>query len=393
MEKQSLFIVIEGLDGSGKTSVCRQLSYILDIEYKDKIKLTFEPHDPSCAGLYIRQVLMKKIKAFSPRGLALAFAANRLDHCERVMKPWLEGDDARLILSDRYYLSSLVYQSSEDFSFEDVYKLNEKARKPDIIFFLNVSNKVCYERMKIRNQPEELFENNLSKTREKYFKAIEYLRNKNNDHIVMIDGDGTIDMVVQQILNGINNSFPAWHCPQINKQNLPPQLTASKEKTTIKIGDVVKDLAAMNNSETKSKADVLKEINLKFDNFDSRDLSTLFLDYIDKQSIIIKNKLSWNQNDAYELEYTMPAGILLRGTALVLQERHSYDIIMKFALDFCKMSDFMLVFIPSETDSISMYYEREKIIFNTGGGDEKLFPSLRIITKNELIQEVIKAVT
>jgi len=103
MNKNSLFMVIEGLDGSGKTSVTRYISNILDKENHGKVKLTFEPHDPSCAGLFIRQVLMKKIRNFSPKILALAFAANRLDHCDREINPWLsaeEGAIIRLFLDD-----------------------------------------------------------------------------------------------------------------------------------------------------------------------------------------------------------------------------------------------------------------------------------------------------
>ena len=86
MEGDSLFIVIEGLDGSGKTSVSRQLTTVLNKIFDSKVKLTFEPHDPSCAGLFIREVLTKKRKyrdEVSSELLALSFSANRMDHCER----------------------------------------------------------------------------------------------------------------------------------------------------------------------------------------------------------------------------------------------------------------------------------------------------------------------
>jgi len=87
MSKNSLFIVIEGLDGSGKSTLARQLAIFLNTIYSNKIKLTFEPHDGSTSGLYIRQVLEKKITNFSHRTLALAFAANRMDHGARVITP------------------------------------------------------------------------------------------------------------------------------------------------------------------------------------------------------------------------------------------------------------------------------------------------------------------
>ena len=78
MSKKSLFIVIEGLDGSGKSTASKHLKKKLASKFK--VKSSYEPHNPSCGGDYIRAVLTKKIKRFSHRTLALAFAANRLDH-------------------------------------------------------------------------------------------------------------------------------------------------------------------------------------------------------------------------------------------------------------------------------------------------------------------------
>ena len=121
---------------------------------------------------------MKKITSFDPRVLALGFATNRLDHCKRVILPWLNADNQRILISDRYYLSSLVYQSSDDFGFEKVIEVNEKAIRPDLIFFMNVSNEVCYQRMAKRNQPQELFETKLSETRQKYLNAIDFYKEK-----------------------------------------------------------------------------------------------------------------------------------------------------------------------------------------------------------------------
>lgn len=203
MHNTSLFIVIEGLDGSGKTSVSKVLANLLNALNKDCVKLTYEPHNPSCAGTFIRQILTKEITHFDPHFLPLAFATNRLDHCHRVIKPWLEASDSHIVLCDRYYLSSLVYQSDDHYSFDDIMKINEFAKKPDIIFFINVDNKTCYERMKIRNQPEELFETNLSETRQKYFEAITYLRDTRAENIVEIDGRGTIEDVADKLVNEI----------------------------------------------------------------------------------------------------------------------------------------------------------------------------------------------
>ena len=204
--KKPFFIVIEGLDGSGKSTAARHLAQMLESRFEKKTLLTFEPHDPSCAGRYIRQVLTKKITRFTPRVLALAFAANRLDHNDRTIKPHLEKGDNHVVISDRYYLSSLVYQSTNDFPLAAVMQLNELALPPDLFFFLNVSNKVCYERMTQRNQPRELFEENLEETRKKYLQAIDFLKKERNETIIEIDGNGSVRHTVGQMLEGLKKN-------------------------------------------------------------------------------------------------------------------------------------------------------------------------------------------
>ena len=73
------FIVIEGLDGSGKSEITRRLA-LLSIGQMDgeRVLFTYEPHDPSVAGDYIRAVLRQEF-SIAPQTLALAYALNRAD--------------------------------------------------------------------------------------------------------------------------------------------------------------------------------------------------------------------------------------------------------------------------------------------------------------------------
>ncbi len=388
MGKKSLFIVIEGLDGSGKTSVTRYLTNLLDVDNHGKVKLTFEPHDPSCAGLFIRQVLMKKIRKFSPRILPLAFATNRLDHCDREINPWLDSQEGAIIICDRYYLSSLVYQSSEDFPFDSVYELNSKARKPDVIFFMNVSNKVCYERMKHRNEDKELFETNLSQTRKKYLEAIDFLRNEKSENIVEIDASGQIEEVAFNMLDEIYKIDKSL----IPKQPVLSRSLISKPRVTSLNGEIPfssKDVAEEMQIEGLIKSGTDKEsildiIECSIDLYDFNKLGGLFLDYIKRKKIEVKEKLPWTELDAYELEYEMPGKILLRGVALIIQEKQRYDVIMKKAPDIPKMSDFMFVFSPGPSELVTRYYERGIIRYNADTIREGLFPSTQLVTQKDI---------
>lgn len=336
----SLFVVIEGLDGSGKTTASKLLTQTLQSAYPNKIKNSFEPHDASAAGLFLRQVLMKKITDFDPRVLALGFATNRLDHCKRVIAPWLNTDNQRILISDRYYLSSLVYQSSDDFGFEKVIDINEKAIRPDLIFFMNVSNEVCYQRMAKRNQPQELFETKLSETRQKYLNAIDFLRNR-GDNIVEIDASGTVESVVQQMLNALHQYAPIWRFD------------------TLKIGS----------SENQFEENVYEKP---------------VLEYLEHQGYEVGKPLPAMPYDSFELGYKLPLGIQQRGYAIILNETPKYDIVIELLQQstFYNISDFVIVFAKNAKTIANTYHEREKVQFENK--EVKLSPSVQFIDLNEV---------
>lgn len=205
----SLFIAIEGLDGSGKTTLAKQLAKFLGQALECPVQFTYQPHDESCGGDYIRQVLKKEITHFTEEALLYGFAANRQDHGARVINPILD-DKGGIVICDRYYLSSLVYQSSEKYPLDYVMMINQTARQPDLTIFMNVDNQTVYERMKVRNKPPELFEKDLSATRQKYQKGITFLRATRQENIVEIDASGTMEVVLTLLVGAVMAERPAW---------------------------------------------------------------------------------------------------------------------------------------------------------------------------------------
>lgn len=377
--RKSLFIVIEGLDGSGKTSVGRRLRSMLEAQYGNRIKSTYEPHDPSCGGVYIRQVLMKKITDFHPRVLALAFAANRLDHCAREITPFLTATEPHIIISDRYYLSSLVYQSAADFSFEKVMEINEKAIKPDIIFFLNVSNEVCYSRMNIRNQPKELFETNLEETREKYLNAIEFLRKQNGDKIIEVDGSLTIDEVANTMLQHITAQFPEW---TFEREDIKEQHQAS---SSMDFETVVKTIRELSVVENLSEREAI--IRKKIADFDLTTLEHIFLKLLESNGTTIGKALPATTCPTYELSYNLPHHLAVRGAAIVFEEQQQYDALLRLVTELEESVDFLYVFSPEEKSITTDYFERDRMQFKNG--ETKRFPSTKILTTDDLVDFLI----
>ncbi len=203
------FLVLEGLDGSGKTEISRRLADQLAKSLgANRVLLTYEPHNPSAAGEYCRDVLAKRITV-SSRTLALAFALNRADHNERVIAPFLNGGDRRVVICDRYVMSSLVYQSTGGLTIDDVLALNSGARSPDLTLFLDVRPEISEQRIGQRQDHRELFEERFAETRQKYFSVIDLLRQR-GEQIELIDANGTPLDVLDGIRAALKRCAPRW---------------------------------------------------------------------------------------------------------------------------------------------------------------------------------------
>lgn len=401
-DKNTFFLVIEGLDGTGKSSITRTLVQILQATLGKNVKLTFEPHDPSCAGLFIRQILMRKLTKVPAKTLALAFAVNRADHCDREISPFLNqrNGDPRVVVCDRYYLSSLVYQSTDEVSYDDIMRLNSSAMRPDLTIFLSASSKTCYERMRNRREDKELFETNLNSTKMKYASAIEYLKGR-GDKVIQVEAEGSISDVVHNVLSTLADNAPAWLTVQ---QALKIDETLHVfEPSTITIKDVArqfmnywKNIPIDDPSKlTKAFNKLQAEVTDCLDKLLFNDVATLFLDVIAESGYTVGAKLPWTDLDAYELQYVLPFDVLKRGAALLLGETQRYDIVMGKLLSSQKvmtlrgMSDFLLIFDSNPSHLITDYYEREVVNY---GDATALSPSFVMIGRKEIARTLFKTV-
>lgn len=160
------FIAVEGIDGSGSTTHAKRLGDALADAGND-VRLTAEPTQGPVGSL-IRQVLQHRVvmpggngsRSFAWSTMALLFAADRLDHLHSYVLPALE--QGAVVITDRYDLSSLAYQSVTAPGGVDVLpwirSLNARAIRPDLTIVLDVPPEVAAERRKQRGALEELFE-------------------------------------------------------------------------------------------------------------------------------------------------------------------------------------------------------------------------------------------
>jgi len=195
------FIVLEGLDGAGTTTQAGLLLERLRAAGR-KTHLTAEPSGGP-VGALLRQVLRRRVNGgsgedFDPVALALLFAADRLDHLSAEVLPRLaSGVD---VVSDRYALSSLAYQSLTTGDAAWVARINERARSPDLTIFLRVGPRLALGRRRGAGTTPELYEVDAFQRRvaRSYERAVVALR-ASGQRIEVLDGEQPVQAVAEAV--------------------------------------------------------------------------------------------------------------------------------------------------------------------------------------------------
>ena len=152
MEKGKL-IVLEGIDGSGKSSHVALLAERLDKEGY-KAARTAEPTD-GAIGTLLRRYLKGELAA-SERTIAALFLADRLDHIQKAGGLLDMVREGYVVVCDRYLYSSIAYNCASE-GVDWVADINRAAHdllKPDLVVYLNLPLAVMEQRLQHRNFKE-----------------------------------------------------------------------------------------------------------------------------------------------------------------------------------------------------------------------------------------------
>jgi len=202
-EKRGLFIVFEGIDGSGKSSqVHKFVYYLAGLSKYNHILLTREPYK----SREIREILRQDSDPYSQaRKLAELFVQDRKEHLQEIILPNLNAGTH--VVSDRYKLSTIVYQSVQGIDIKELIKMHSGLLIPDITFIIDVPVETAVERMKKDSRKEHKFEANaefLNKLRQKYLEMPKLLP---EEKILIIDGTGSIDEVFEQVKRAFHDNI------------------------------------------------------------------------------------------------------------------------------------------------------------------------------------------
>ena len=180
-----MYIVFEGIDGSGKSTQIKVLREWLEAN-GFRVETIAEPTD-SAVGKLIREILQHPDAQSDliQNTLALLFAADRMLIMDKL------NDKSKIIISDRSFISSLAYQENAEW----VEVLNKYAKKPDLLLLLDLDVKTSVS----RTSGEDTFENVEFLTRIKE----NYLEISKNFQCEIIDANNGINKVSSDVKKAV----------------------------------------------------------------------------------------------------------------------------------------------------------------------------------------------
>lgn len=196
------FISLEGGDGSGKTTILKEVSKELKKKNIDFI-ITREPGGVDISEQIRKIVLGRKNKNLDMKTEALLFAAARRQHLVEKIIPALNS--GKMVIVDRFIYSSIVYQGyARGIGIDKVRSINEFAIDdyyPDKNIYIDVAPEIALKRINSTREINRLDLEKIEfhkKVREGYLKLVE-----KENNFVLIDGKKTIKEVVKAVLGEI----------------------------------------------------------------------------------------------------------------------------------------------------------------------------------------------
>ena len=150
-----MIVSIEGLDGSGKSTIIEKVAEKL-MKHNIDVLITSEPTNGPVGKLikeYLKQQQIERDRNLE----ALLFAADRLWHWKNVIQPAVIS--GKIVITDRYLHSSLAYQSTNLIEEKWILEINKYVPDPDISVFIDVPPEICLKRLKESGRSLSIMEN------------------------------------------------------------------------------------------------------------------------------------------------------------------------------------------------------------------------------------------
>jgi len=196
-----MFITFEGIDGVGKSTQLDMLEKHLMAQGKEVVR-TLEPGGTEL-GQEIRHLLLHRKGDVAPRSEALLYAADRAHHVETKIKPALAS--GKVVLSDRYFDSSVAYQgAARELDVQEVKDISLWAIDrllPDLTVLLDLPAQEAMNRRGNKGtEPDRL-----EREQVEFFERArdEYLRMANEPRFLVVDANLSPEEIHSQVLERV----------------------------------------------------------------------------------------------------------------------------------------------------------------------------------------------
>lgn len=190
------FIVIEGVDGTGKTTQAKLLADELKKE-GGEVVLTKEPTNDTEPGKKLRRALRKEI-SLSEKEFQILFTEDRKEHLKKVIVPSLQKGS--VVVSDRYTFSTIAYGSREcDPAW--LTKINENFPLPDLTLLIQIPLEESLKRIGRRGEQAQIYE---EKEKLKHILNAYKKLAKTFPGFKIINGSGTIQETHKKIMREVD---------------------------------------------------------------------------------------------------------------------------------------------------------------------------------------------
>jgi len=183
----SVLIAIEGIDGSGKTTIVKFLAD--ELKRRGYNVVTFKEPTDSEWGKRVKEAKLK------PEEELELFLKDREWNVKYNIIPALKS--GKIVILDRYYYSTIAYQSARGIDLKLIKKLNERFPKPDLVIILDISPETALKRIKVRGEPDK-------------FEKIEFLKkvrenflNLKDENVFIINAELDLNTVKEKVLEVI----------------------------------------------------------------------------------------------------------------------------------------------------------------------------------------------
>jgi len=204
-----MFVTIEGPEGSGKSSVTKEVVKLLQNDGFEVV-LTREPGGTPIAEQIRNVILDKSNTAMDPVTEALLYAASRRQHL--VEKVWPLSKEGKIIISDRFLDSSLAYQGgARGLGIDYVLAMNQFATEgyfPELTLLFDLDPRIGLERI-AANKGREVNRLDLEKIdfHDSVRQTFLGLAKRFPERYVVLDASKPFDDVVQQAYKAVKNKL------------------------------------------------------------------------------------------------------------------------------------------------------------------------------------------